>query len=331
MEFCGRFRSLIGSSSLGGPIYIFKKLQPNGVEMLRKILGLFTLLTCLQLNVANAGLTVSDQLAAVFQSSTPTVSTRMSWSGAANDDGTFANLLAPGDVVEMVFAFSGTLNGDPDYAALVFRATGSSESFHFVSGGNLASQKTVFAAQEGFQYSPDTLALSGQNGAGASYATGSNNVAYLLTSDTYNFAGKSISQISSEITSNSSVNLVASYQLDTGSTLQMDALIGTYTGTDTAGSGSIEINYTMNLVQTSILTAEASNFSTIDGSLAAIVANPISSKITGSFDSTDTTHVISAVNTSLQFATTFAVPEPSSLAMLSLVGLMGAMSKRRRK
>ena len=109
---------------------------------------------------ATAGLTVSDQLSAVLGSNNITASVSAQVAGAANDDGTLANLVAVGDVVETVFAFSGTKGTDIDYAALLFRATGTSETSHvIISSAGLGSQKTVFATQEGFDSQPKYFQL----------------------------------------------------------------------------------------------------------------------------------------------------------------------------
>ena len=276
---------------------------------------------------ATAGLTVSDQLSAVLGSNNITASVSAQVAGAANDDGTLANLVAVGDVVETVFAFSGTKGTDTDYAALLFRSTGTSETSHvIISSAGLGSQKTVFATQEGFDYSPNTFNFTD---AESLIGTGSNNVAYLVTSDTYDFSGKTFSEIE---TNSSAVNLVATYSLDTGSTLEMESILTGGTGSDDNVVGSVEIRYELKLTQTGILSAEASNFDTVDGTNSAIAVSSLAAGqlFDTTFDSTDPVHSFSGSN-SLEFNTLYAVPEPSSLAVLGLVGLAVGLRTRRRR
>ena len=283
-------------------------------------------------NLATAGLTVDDQLEIIFQSSSFTTDTSATVSGAANDDTTYANLIAPGDVVEMVFAFSGTENGDTDYAALLMRFTGSSEvsgSHVVVPVASIAAQSTNVDPQEGFSYSPDTFNFADPN-TDEVFKTGSNNVAYLVTSDTFNFKNQSFSAIESNI---ADVNVVASYQLNPSSTLTLSSSITDYSGTNTAGTGTLEVIYDIDLIQTDIIASQASNFSTIDGTNSAILAQTAAAgKLIGnSFNTTDSSHSLTSDRTSLQFSTSLAVPEPSSFAVLGVLGIAGGAIRRRRK
>ena len=281
------------------------------------------------ISTASAGLTVSDQLENIFQSNTFLSTTSASVSGAPNDDGTYANLIADGDVVEMVFAFSGTKNGDTDYGALVMRFTGSSEvsgSHVVVPIASIAAQSTTVDPQEGFGYSPS--ATFSFTDAETIYQTGQENVAYLVTSDTFNFASQSFAAIESN---KAIVNLVASYKLDPASTFTLGSSVTDYSGTNTAGSGTLEVVYDINLIQTDILAAEAANFSPIDGTNSAILAQTAAGgKLVGaSFDSTDAVHSLSSPLTSVQFNTALAVPEPNSFLVLAGLGVFGLGYRRR--
>ena len=121
--------------------------------------------------------------------------------------------------------------------------------------------------------------------------TGSNNVAYLVTSDTYDFSGKTFSEIGKS--NSSAVNLVATYSLDAGSTLELESILTGGTGSDDNVVGSVEIRYELKLTQTGILmSAEASNFDTVDGTNSAIAISSLSAGqlFDTTFDSTDPVH-----------------------------------------
>lgn len=275
----------------------------------------------------SAGLTVSDQLSAIFKTNSINASVSSEVSGAANDDGQYANLVAVGDVVETVFAFSGSNSGDTDFGALLFRATGSNETNHVVIGsGGIGNQKVEFASQEGLESPSNTFSFTDPE---SLIGTSSNNVAYLVTSDTYDFAGQSFSQIESN---KSAVNLVATYALDTGSTLEFNSVFSSGSGTDTAVIGSLEVRYELKLTQTGILSDQTAKFSTVDGTNSAIAISALGAGqlFTTAFNSEASVHSLTGTN-SLTFNTLYAVPEPSSLAVFGLVGLAVGYRTRRRR
>jgi hypothetical protein len=295
----------------------------------------FLVLCTLLISSASAGLTVVDQLEAVFTSNTISASTYGQMSGSTQESNfpspftaySGKALIGTGDILEIVSAFSASDNSA--YAALIWRAKidSADDPFHLSATANQENATVLSSANQFGQLPTSALDLTTGVASGSGLNISGNHFAYLVTSETYNFANKTFAQIEAN---KAVVNVIASYGLT--SNLVINSSL------DKSG-GVMEATYSYSLTQLDIVLDAASLFSTVDGTSSVLAASSVGSGgklVSYNFDVDDTTHTFGPSGSSpsvnqLTFASSLAVPEPSSVATLSLLGCLGIMVGRRRK
>lgn len=273
-----------------------------------------TLLFALLLSpLANAGLTVQDNLSAVFGTLGNYTGTTIV--GSVSGDAGSA-IVGDGDVVRIIGAFehsaapTGPTTGNPaltSYAALVYAselATGS---------GNLTNAT-----------SPQTFTAADMSSDLSNLLTGSiptSAAAILLTSDTYDFSSAadfSALNTAAGVTSNG-IQVAAAYDL--ASDYAVEGFVG---------GGTASLTYQFALNQTYIDSTATDYFGTVDSSGNEVIVTSsltYSMSVNGpSWNAGAGSHTLGGLN----HVQVNAVPEPTSLAALASLGVIGLLYRRKK-